>query len=72
MRKRGEMTKMNQPEVRLEELLDEIAYGDVVLTVVNKKLFGVPKQRIERPKKLGIRVDITIDEPLRIKQASQI
>ncbi len=39
---------MNQQEVRLEELLEEVAYGDVMLTVVNKKLVGIPKQRIEK------------------------
>ncbi len=58
---------MDQRETRLEDFLEEVGYGEIKIIVVNKKFHQIPKQRIERPGKNGIRHDIVIDEPIRLK-----
>ena len=58
---------MDQRETRLEDFLEEVGYGEIRITVVNKKIHQIPKQRIERPGKHGIRHDIIIEEPIRLK-----
>lgn len=58
---------MDQRETRLEDFLEEVGYGEVRVTVVNKKIHLIPKQRIERPGKHGTRHDIFIDQPIRLK-----
>ncbi len=60
---------MDQRETRLEDILEEVGYGEVRVTVVNKKIHQIPKQRIERPGKHGLRHDIVIDEPIRLRTA---
>ena len=59
---------VSQPEVKLQDFLAEVAFGEVRLEVVDKKLFVIPKQIIERPQKSGVRVAIFVDEPIQLKQ----
>ena len=60
---------MEQREFRLQELLSELGWGDIYITVVDGKLFQIPVQRIERPAKSGIRSEFMIDRPIRLKAA---
>lgn len=55
-------------EVRLEDFLQEVGFGEVKMKVVDKKLFLVPKQFVERPGKWGMRVTIHIPQPIRLTQ----
>ena len=59
---------MEQSQVRLEDFLREIAYGEVKLQVVGGKLFTIPQQIIERPRKTGVHVHIVIHEPIYLRQ----
>lgn len=54
-------------EIRLEDFLEEVAFGEVRMKVVNKKLQMIPKQLVERSTKWGMRVTIHITEPLLLK-----
>lgn len=60
---------MGQTDVRLEDFLREVAYGEVRFKVVGGKLFVIPKQVIERPMKVGMQVHMIIAEPIRLKQS---
>ena len=53
--------------VEFETFLKEVGHGDVKVTVVDGKLFVVPRQIIERPGKAGVRVQIVVDEPIQLK-----
>ena len=56
---------MNHIETRLEDFLKEVGFGEVKLQVLDEKVILIPRQKICRPKKFeGVRVEITIDEPL--------
>ena len=58
---------MAQREMVAGDFFKEIGNADVAVTVVDGKPFEIPKQRIERKLKHGLRVEITIDEPIRLK-----
>ena len=53
-----------------DTFLKEVGHGDVKVTVVDGKLFLVPKQMIERPGKAGLRFQIFVDEPIQLKHAN--
>lgn len=59
---------VSQSEVKLQDFLAEVAFGEVRLEVVDKKLFVIPRQIIERPQKSGVRIAIFVDEPIQLKQ----
>ena len=58
---------MIQPEVRLEDFLCELGFGEVRMRIADGKFIGVPKQKIERPAKWGMRMEVVIDEPIRLR-----
>ncbi len=58
---------MDQPEVKVEDFLHEIGFGEVRMTIVEGKLLLVPKQIVRKPIKYGIRIAIVIREPIRLK-----
>lgn len=59
---------MQQSETRIEDFLAEVGFGEVRIQVLDKKVILVPKQRIQRPKRLqGVRVEVIIDEPFHLK-----
>ena len=60
---------IRQPVIKLKDLLDEVRNGEIRLKVVDKKLFGVPKQRIEYSPMPGTCVRIKIPRLMRIKMA---
>ena len=68
-RKRGVEIAMQEPEIELKDFLSEVRHGEVRILVVDGKLFCIPKQIIERPKKYGIRVDMLVDVSIRLKQS---
>ena len=57
---------MNHDEATLDKITAEIEYGNLMVTIVNKKIVAIPKQRVERPRKIGIDHDIVIPEPIRL------
>ena len=59
---------MDPVEIELQDFLAEVGFGEVRLKIVDKKLFLIPRQIIERSKKSGVRVEVIIDEPIRLKQ----
>ena len=57
---------MNQDEATLEKIAAEVEYGNLLVTIVAKKIVSIPKQRVERPRKIGVDHDIVIPEPIRL------
>ena len=62
-----EVTEEKVVVAELDTFLKEVGHGDVLLTVVDGKLFVIPKQIIERPGKAGVSVLIRVDEPIHLK-----
>lgn len=55
---------MESTEIRLEDFLHEIGFGEARMNIQNNKVVSIPRQKNQRPKKLqGVRVEISIDEP---------
>ncbi len=57
---------MSQEGVSLERILAEIGYGELRVTIVDKKIIQIPPQRVERPGKAGVDHDIVIRETIRL------
>ncbi len=60
---------MGDESTKLENFLKEVGHGEIRVTVMDGKLFGVPKQIIERPGKAGVRVQIVVEEAIHLKHA---
>jgi hypothetical protein len=61
-----ETNQQKMREARLEDILKEVGNGKLTVTIVNEKIVGVPKQRIEAPTKHGIRRELSVDDPIRL------
>ena len=61
--------KVNQSDIKLEDFLSEVGFGEVRIVVVDRKFSVIPRQRIERPSKHGIRAEFVIDEPIRLRHS---
>ena len=61
-----ETNRRKMRESRLEDILREVGNGNMMITVMNQKIVGVPKQRIDTPSKHGVRRDIFVEEPIRL------
>ncbi len=57
---------MDHPEIKMEDFLGEVEFGEVRLKIINGKLAIVPKQRIDRPGRFGVRAEIIVDSPIRL------
>ena len=64
-----ETNRRKMRESRLEDILREVGNGNMMVTVMNQKIVGVPKQRIDTPSKHGVRRDIFVEEPIRLIEA---
>lgn len=57
---------METPEIKVADFLGEVDFGEVRIKIINARLAIVPKQRIERPGKFGVRAEIVVDQPIRL------
>ncbi len=64
-----ETNRRKMREARLEDIAREVGNGDLRVTVINQKIVGIPKQRIDTPSKHGVRRDIFVEEPIRLIEA---
>lgn len=53
---------------KLKDILKEIGYGEVKVTVDKGKIVALPKQVIQRPKKFGITTQHNIEEVIEVDE----
>ena len=64
-----ETNRRKMREARLEDIVREVGNGNLLVTVLNQKIVGIPKQRIDTPSKHGVRRDFFVEEPIRLIEA---
>jgi hypothetical protein len=60
---------MSESTVNADEFFNEVGYGEVVVHIVDGKLYSVPKQVIQRPGKVGVDGYFFVHKPINFKAA---